>query len=285
MPTHNAVPKPCQACTRRFAACLMMAAWLLGAAHAAHADQALWELGLGLGTLSVSHYRGSDQNHHWVLPVPYVVYRGDIFRSDREGTRAVLLDTERVDLDLSLGGTPPARSRDNRARTGMPDLAATLEIGPKLNLRLGQGAGWKLDLRLPLRAAIAAEDHPKFVGWTLSPVLNLDVQWQGWNLGLQGGPMAAGRAYNAYFYDVTATQATPVRSAYAARSGYAGWGATTAATRRVGNWWLAGFWRYDSVAGATLARSPLVTQRSNQTFGVALSWVFKVSDARVPERP
>lgn len=262
-----------------------MAALLLVACGRADADQPLWELGLGVGALVLPHYRGSDQNHHWVLPIPYVVYRGEILRSDREGTRAVLLDTERVDVDISVTGGPPLRSRDNRARSGLHDLAATLEVGPNVNLRLGKGAGWKLNLRLPLRAAFAAEDPPKSLGWTLSPVLNLDAQWRGWNLGLQGGPQAAGRSYHGYFYDVPASGATATRPAYSARGGYAGWGLASSATRRVGAWWLAGFWRYDSLAGATFAGSPLVTRRSNQSFGVAASWVFKVSDERVAERP
>ncbi len=263
----------------------LLAALLLAGSAAAHADLPLWELGAGLATLQVPHYRGSDQSHRWVLPVPYVVYRGDILRSDRDGARAVLLDTDSVDVDLSFDGTPPARSRDNRVRSGMPDLAATLEIGPKLNLRLGHGAAWKLNLRLPVRAAFAAEDRPMSVGWTFAPVLDLDVQWQGWNLGVQGGPQAAGRSYNAYFYGVSAAQATAARPTYAARSGYAGWGAAASASRRFGDWWLAAFWRHDSVAGARFADSPLVVQRSNQSVGFALSWVFKVSDARVARRP
>ena len=261
----------------------LAATLLLASATPADADQPLWELGAGAGALVLPHYRGSAQNHRWLLPIPYVVYRGDILRSDREGTRAVLLDTELLDVDLSFDGSLPTRSSDNRARTGLHDLAATLEFGPNVNVRLGKGAGWKLNLSLPLRAAFAAESQPKSLGWTFAPVLNLDARWQGWNLGLQGGPQAASRSYNAYFYDVPSGGATPARPAYTARSGYAGWGVATSATRRVGDWWLAGFWRYDSVAGATFAGSPLVMQRSNQSVGLALSWVFKVSETRVPD--
>ena len=123
---------------------------------AARADQPLWELGAGAGTLHVPHYRGADQRHHWLLPIPYVVFRGEIFRSDREGTRAVLLDTERFDFDLSVDASPPLKSSDSRARAGMADLAPTLEIGPKLNLLLGKGPGWKLNLRVPVRAVTRA---------------------------------------------------------------------------------------------------------------------------------
>ncbi|MCK6435001.1 MAG: MipA/OmpV family protein, partial [Aquabacterium sp.] len=52
---------------------LATAAMALGtAAHAAP----LWELGIGAGMLRLPHYRGSDQSHLWLLPVPYVAYRG-----------------------------------------------------------------------------------------------------------------------------------------------------------------------------------------------------------------
>jgi outer membrane scaffolding protein for murein synthesis (MipA/OmpV family) len=255
------------------------------AAPLVHADQPLWELGLGAGALRVPHYRGSDQSHHWLLPVPYVVYRGDFLRSDREGARAVLLERERVEVDLSLDATPPLASSDSRARAGMADLKATLEIGPKVNLLLGQGAGWKLHLRLPLRGVVTLEGKPSPVGWTLNPELDLDLRWQGWNLGLQGGPLAATRRFHAYYYDVAAADATMARPAYAARGGAAGWGIAASATRRLGDWWLAAFWRADTLAGATFVDSPLVRQRQNTTLGLALSYVFAVSEKRVPDRP
>ena len=252
-------------------------------ANAARADQPLWELGAGAASLQVPHYRGADQNHHWLLPIPYVVFRGEVFRSDREGTRAVLLDTERFDFDLSVDGSPPLKSSDSRARQGLPDLAATLEIGPKLNLLLGQGTGWKLHLRVPVRAAFTLEPHSKAVGWTSTPELDLDLKWRGWNLGLQGGPLAATRRYHGYFYGVTPDETTPERPAYEAPGGHAGWGLAASATRRLGDWWLAGFWRVDRVGGAAFEPSPLVRQRQNVSLGFALSYVFAVSGQRVPD--
>jgi outer membrane scaffolding protein for murein synthesis (MipA/OmpV family) len=259
-----------------------LAILIAGCAAQAHADRPLWELGAGIGALSVPHYRGSDQNHRYVLPIPYFVYRGEILRSDREGTRAVLLDSESVDFDLSVDGSPPTRSSENKARTGMPNLAATLEFGPNLNLRLFKAADLKLELKLPVRLATTLESRPQSAGWTLNPVLNLDLQWQGWNLGLQGGPLAASKAYHAYFYGVDAAYATAARPAYAAQGGAAGWGLAGSATRRIGDWWVAGFVRTDSLAGAVFRDSPLVRQSNNLTAGLALSYVFKVSERRVP---
>lgn len=262
---------------------LTLSLWLAAAPSPAQADQPLWELGLGAGALRLPHYRGSEQHHDWLLPVPYVVYRGRFFKSDEDGTRAVLLETERTDFDLSVGASPPTDSRNNRARAGMPDLAPTFEIGPNLNVRLTRGAGWKLDLRVPLRAVVALRGGVESLGYTVAPVLNLDVERQGWNLGLQGGPQAASRGFHAYYYAVDAPWVTATRPTYRAGSGYAGWTLTASASRRAGDWWLAGFVRTDSVAGAVFADSPLVTKRSHVSIGVAVSWIFKVSDERVAD--
>ena len=243
--------------------------------------QPLWELGLGVGGLRLPHYRGSDQSHNLLLPVPYAIYRGKIFRATREGARAVLLDSERMDIDLSVAASAPTSSSDNRARAGMPDLAPTVAFGPNLNLTLARGTTWKFDLRLPVHAVFTLQRHSQTLGWTASPVLNLDLVWQGFNVGVQAGPMWASRQYHAYFYDVAPAYATATRAAYSAPAGNAGWRWTAGASRRYGPLWLGGFVRGDSVGGAAFEPSPLVKRRDAFSFGLAMSWVFAVSDERV----
>jgi MipA family protein len=246
--------------------------------------QPLWELGLGLGGLSMPQYRGSDQNLNWILPVPYVTYRGDFFRSDNEGTRAVLLDSEGLDVDISVDGTPPVKSKDSRARTGMRDLSATFEIGPNVNVLLTKGSFWKAELRMPFRAAFAAQKNPQAIGWTFTPVVNVDMALSGWDVGLQAGPVAGSRSFHGYFYGVDAASAAAGRPAYTAAAGYGGFYATAAASRRLGDWYLASYVRLDNVSGARFAASPLVKQSNNWQAGLVLSWVFKASEARAPDR-
>lgn len=257
----------------------------LNAPHTPSAIEPLWELGMGVGGLRLPHYRGSDQSHNLLLPVPYAIYRGKIFRATREGARAVLLDSDRVDVDVSVSASAPTRSGDNLARAGMPDLAPTVAVGPNMNLRLARGAfgdiSWKFDLRLPVLAVFTLQRHSQTLGWTANPVLNLDMLWQGWDVGVQAGPMWATRQYNAYFYDVAPLYATTTRAAYNAPSGSAGWRWTAGASRRYGKLWLGGFVRGDSVGGAAFEASPLVKQRNAFSVGLAMSWVFAVSDERV----
>lgn len=266
------------------------------ASHAAAASDGptvgapLWELGLGAALLRLPHYRGADQQHTWLLPLPYLVYRGAIFKADRDGARAELYDEGRVKLDLSVAASAPTRSRDNQARSGMADLAPTLELGPNLVWALPRGPGWALDLRLPVRTVVTVAGRPQALGWMASPHLNVDLSLgagpghgadAGWRLGLLAGPVFGSRGVHGYFYDVPAALATASRPAYRAAGGFAGLSATAALSRRQGAQWLGAFVKFDQLDGAAFAHSPLVRQRQQWSGGVALSWVLAESTRRV----
>jgi hypothetical protein len=47
-------------------------------------EKPLWELGIGAGILYMPDYRGSDEGRLYVLPYPYVVYRGGILKIDEQ---------------------------------------------------------------------------------------------------------------------------------------------------------------------------------------------------------
>jgi MipA family protein len=273
----RARPPEGAATRRRLAACISVAT--LSFAPALHAAELpLWEVGGGVGVLSLPHYRGSAESHTWLLPVPYIVYRGRIFKADREGARAVLYNSERVDFDLSAGASAPASSEDDDARRGMEDLKPTVELGPNMNLTLARGTDWKLDLRLPVRAAVTVERNPRMVGLISTPHVTLDLhRIAGWNVGLQTGPVYADRRFNAHFYEVRSDQATAGRPAYRAGGGFGGWQALAAVSRRSGRWWAGGFVRFDSLHGAVFEDSPLVQRRQHWSGGFALAYVFASS--------
>jgi outer membrane scaffolding protein for murein synthesis (MipA/OmpV family) len=245
----------------------------------------LWELGLGVAGLSLPDYRGSDRSRAYLLPLPYIVYRGTWLKADRDGARALLFEAPRVKVDVSAAATTPARSSDNTARAGMADLPGTAEIGPNLNVWLAGSPQqrWRLELRVPVRAAVTVQRSPKSIGATLSPNLNLDLGGVGggWNVGLLAGPLFADRRYHEHFYGVDAADATPDRPAYRAHGGYAGWRAVAASSRRFGDTWVGAFARYDGLGGAAFDDSPLVRRRSTFTFGIGVSWILKTSSELV----
>lgn len=251
-------------------------------------DEAYWEAGAGFAALRLPDYRGASHARGYAFPLPYFVYRGDFLKADRDGVRGVLLDSERVDLDLSAGASLPVDSSRSEVREGMPDLRAALELGPSLELTLWRSAGRRarVDLRLPLRGAVTIESDPRFIGVQFFPHLNLDVKdvggAAGWNLGVLAGPVYTDRRYNRYFYAVSPDAASASRPAYDPGGGYGGLQFIVAMSRRFGRAWVGGFLRYDTLAGATYADSPLVTSRRYAAGGVGVSWVFAESSRRVP---
>src|SRR5574340_110254 len=153
-----------------------------------------WELGAGISVLRMPDYRGSDVTNVHVLPVPYLVYRGEFLKADQGGLRGLLFESERLEINISLNGTLPALDDDNPARQGMDELKPTAEVGPTADFHLWRSADRKtrLDLRLPVRTAITVESDPRQIGWLFSPNLILELRdpagLPGWNLSLQGGP-------------------------------------------------------------------------------------------------
>ena len=250
-------------------------------------DMPLWELGAGVAALSFPAYRGSDQTTQFLLPVPYFTYHGKILKADRHGIRGQLFGTDRLEMTVSAALSPPAASEDIVARAGMPDLEATFEIGPQLDVTLwrSENRARFLKLQLPLRAAYTLEGSPRDIGWVFHPKLNLDVTdipgLAGWNLGLLAGPLFGDQRQHAYFYGVAPQYATATRPAYEAAAGYAGMQALASVSKRFPKAWIGAFVRYDNLAGASFEDSPLVRSQDYLAGGVAVSWIFGESSTRV----
>lgn len=256
----------------------------------ANAEQKpLWEFGLGVGGLMFDDYRGSDETNFYPVPVPYFVYRGKILKADRDGLRGLLFDRQYAELNMSVNATTPVDSDGNEARRGMPDLHSTLELGPSFEWHAWKSSDGriKLDLRIPVRVPITVEASPRNVGWIFSPRLNVDfldvAGHQGWDLGVSIGPMYADRKYHDYFYSVGPRYATAARSAYEADGGYSGSHLIVALSKRFPEFWVGGFVRYDSLAGAAFEDSPLVKTRSSLFAGFGIAWMIRESRTLVDD--
>ncbi|MBL8397890.1 MAG: MipA/OmpV family protein [Candidatus Accumulibacter sp.] len=260
-------------------------AGVIGVAGAA--DQPLWEIGAGVAALSFPAYRGSDQRHDFLLPVPHFTYHGDFLKADRHGIRGSFFDSDRVDMTVSLALSPPVSSDRIDARSGMSDLDAAFEIGPQIDLTLWRSANRArfFKLLLPLRGAFTVEGTPRDIGWVFHPKLNVDITdlstLPGWNIGLLAGPLFGNRRQHAYYYSVDNQYATATRPAYAAAGGYAGMQYLAALSKRYDRLWVGGFVRYDNLSGARFADSPLVRQKDYWAAGVAVTWIFGESSTRV----
>jgi outer membrane protein len=261
---------------------VLLAAW---SAAAAAKEEPLFEFGLGVGAVAFEDYRGSGTTHVYPLPIPYFLYNGKFLKADRDGVRGTLFNQDWVELNVSGNATTPVRN--DRERSGMPDLKSTLELGPSLDFHLLHAADSrvKLDLRLPLRAAFTVEATPRFIGTTFTPRLALDVAdplgFAGWNAGVLVGPLFADRRYHEYFYSVAQQYATQSRPAYQASGGYAGTQAITAVSKRFAHYWIGAYARYDSLTGASFAASPLVVRNSYWSAGFGIAWLIHSSTQMV----
>jgi outer membrane scaffolding protein for murein synthesis (MipA/OmpV family) len=269
---------------------LTLAALLLAclpAGHAFAAEKPLWELGAGISALSFPDYRGSDQSSLYAIPFPYLVYRGEFLKADRNGIRGTFFGSDRIELNLSLGASLPVNSDDNRARQGMPDLQPTVELGPSLDLNLWRTPDrrTRLDLRLPVRTAVTVKGGMDDIGWVFSPRLNLDITdvagLAGWNLGLLAGPMVGSERNHDYFYSVAPQYATAGRPVFDAKGGYAGSQFMMTTSKRYPKYWLGAFVRWDSLKDAVFADSPLVKSEDYFAAGVGIAWILGESSTRV----
>jgi outer membrane protein len=263
----------------------------LAAPARAQEELPAWEAGMGAAVIRIPDYRGSDKQRTYVLPLPYLIYRGETVKVDKEGAHADLFKSERVRLDLSMNAGPPAKSSEDGARSGMPDIDPTLEAGPVLKVLLSTSPDQDrvLSLRLPLRGVVATNfRHAKSIGWVFAPNLNYDVfdfLAPGWNFGVAAGPVFGSERYHDYYYEVPQQYATATRPAYDAKAGYSGAQFTLALSRRYPKFWVGAFMRYDDLSGAVFEDSPLVRRGSSLMYGGGIAWVFAKSSRTVTVYP
>jgi len=260
----------------------------MAASLAVHAEQKpLWEAGLGIGALSFPDYRGSDEMQVFPVPVPYFVYRGEFLKADRDGVRGELFNRKYAELSISANATIPVRSEDNAARRGMRDLKPTVELGPSFDLNVWRSPDerMKLDVVMPLRAPFTVESSPRSIGVVFSPRVNLDIAdvagYTGWNFGVGAGPLFADKKFHDYFYSVTARDVRPDRPAYDAGGGYSGAHFIVSLSKRFPRYWVGGYMRYDTLAGAAFVDSPLVKQQNYLAGGFGIAWMIGESSRSV----
>jgi MipA family protein len=246
-----------------------------------------WELGAGIGAAYLPDYRGSDQSQGLVIPTPYFVYRSPSLALEGNEIRMRLFGSERLTLDSSFDFSLGSTLKENRARANMPKLPATLSIGPQISYLLWNSDGdWnRLNLRMPLRQAIAVNGSQRNAGLVFEPHLNADlrhISWlPGWDVNLEIGPNWGNRPRHQLYYDVANQYATANRPAYNASAGYGGAQASISMARRWGQWYAGAYVRYDTIRGASFESSPLIRRKDNLTFATGFTYVFSESKERV----
>lgn len=243
-------------------------------------EEPLWELGAGLGTQILGDYRGSDHYSGYVLPIPYLVYRGEFLRADDEGLRGLFFESDDFELNISADASLNGKSDGNPLRQGMEELESAFEVGPSANFNLTGNdfsEGWSF--RFPVRAVFAADFKKiEHIGYLANPKLTYeDLDWNGWDGTLNLGVLYGSNKYHDYYYSVTPAEATANRPAYDAGSGYSGSYLKFGVSKREGRFWYGAYLRYDYLKGTEFADSPLMENDHFVTIGLGMSWVFAQS--------
>ena len=232
-------------------------------------------------------YRGSDEYRWYLLPFPYLTYRGDILKIDREQISGLLFKTNRLKLEMSFNGAVPVDSSKNTARQGMPNLDPTFEIGPSLQVMLAEdkSAEYKITLTFPIRAVFSTDFYGlKHAGWDFSPRLNIDqfnIGGKGLDFGISIGPIFGDQTYHNYYYQVDKAFATPDRPAYSAQGGYGGMQCALSLSKQFKKVLVGGFLRAESLQGAVFSDSPLVKTNTSFLAGLYFYWTFMKSKTLV----
>jgi len=248
----------------------------------------MYELGLSFVHVNYPQYPGSDENESLTLPFPFFFYRGDILRSDENGgIRGRFLNSDRLEINLSFGGAPPASSKDIKAREGMPSLPFILEVGPGLIYKVikpSQTHNWSLSLNLPIRIPIAFNDirtddrglvfnpllfgYYNFIPKKFQTFFFVSYRW-------------ANAEYNKTYYQVEPNFITSTRGAYQAKSGNVtnsmGFGLNYVITER---WSATSALMLQDLSNSANKKSPLFKKDNHSLFFAALSWTLFKSDKK-----
>lgn len=275
---------------RRIVLFMLMLVFLVLPQKSFGAEKPLWELGVGGGFLLMPDYRGSNETRAYLLPFPYVVYRGGILKVQDNKISGRIFTTDRVTLDASVFGAVPVRSDDNEAREGMEDLDPTFEFGPALRIKLldSKENKYRLGIALPLRAVFSTDfSSVRYEGLVFSPRLNFEksdvIPGTGLYLGVSAGPLFADSGYHEYFYEVEPAYTTIKRPAYSPGGGYSGSTLTVGLGKNYKQFIFSTFVSADFLQGAVFEDSPLVKTKTSWMGGFSVTWVFLKSEKTVAD--
>lgn len=242
----------------------------------------LWEAGVFGMVGRLPLYRGANEYKVYVLPLPYVIYRGEILQADKEGIRGLFYRSRRVETDLSLNGNPPVDDSSD-ARRGMSELEPLVEVGPSLKFHLCRGTRYpRLDAEVAGRGVISVDRDDlstRYEGKRVALGLGLlESRFMPWLMGMRVGVDFADADYNSYFYDVSESEALPDRAPYRSRGGYGGCGLSGYLVRILTpDVSLSMYGRWDNVDGAVYEDSPLVKSKNSFVIGAAVNWRLAAS--------
>ena len=250
------------------------------------ADLPLWEVGVGGFGVSQQAYPGASEQVRRGLALPFLIYRGEYLRADRETLGLRAINQPNYEVDIGFAGAFGSRAGDSESRRGMPELGTLVEFGPRLKWHLGPVNGdGRLRAEFALRGVFDLNDKFRNKGVSFEPRLVWEQRGGGsWRYGTSAGALFGNRKLADTFYAVAPADALPGRPAYSAEGGLIALRLGATASREITpDLRLFLFGRLDSVAGAANRASPLVGKTIGASVGVGLAYTFARSSRRASD--
>jgi len=255
-----------------------------GFAAAVKADPAtelpLWEVGIIGLSIEQLAYPGSSEQVQRNFVLPYLIYRGDFLRADRDnvGLRAYKSDT--LELDVGFAAALGSSESDIPQREGMPELGTLVEAGPRLRWTISDNIwGSRLRLDLPVRAVFDIEDGMRYSGISFEPALFADVTTAddlSYTFGISA--LFGSEKLTDRFYQVADQFATSSRSEFDAKPGLIAVRLSGAISKKFTSKWRGfGFARYETVSSAKNRFSPLIVNNGGWSVGVGVTYIWATS--------
>ncbi|UCH75384.1 MAG: MipA/OmpV family protein [Rhodospirillales bacterium] len=260
------------------------------------ADQATefkpkWEIGIAGAGAWTPHYPAADEGGQRYGAIPYMIYRSRRLKIGEGGLLSGdIFESDRIDITASIRGSLPARSKDNKARAGMPDLDALAEFGPQVVIFLVKRPDVdSISLKLPIRFVASSDfTNLKYRGVVFQPRLAYEHETLFGSGALSGtvslGPVFATERLMDYFYEVPPQYATPERPAFNADGGYLGSALALGLTYEISDQFsISVGTQLEYYGGATNKNSPLHRSDTGVRAGAALVWKVWTSKSMVPD--
>ena len=236
------------------------------------------EVGVLVAGQYLSEYRGSRAEDFRVLPLPFLYYRGDFLKVDRNGARAEFFANDHIEFKLSGEASLNGGGNDTDAREGMPELDSAFELGPSFNINLtGDGFATGLELNFPLRAVVTFDGLDlTHRGYTFNPKFTYKFPSFGdnWVTKLQVGALFGSKEYHEFYYDVGSQFVTPERPLYESEEGFSGQYYKLSLRRRTSSFFYGISLRYDNLDDAVIEDSPLIETRNYFSVSFAFAYIF-----------
>lgn len=265
--------------------------------HTHSSEVPLWMIDGNLALISLTAYPGADFSRNLLIPFPNFRLNSPYLQSSGGGVNARLLNSDKVDLGLTLSASIPTKTKhlDARKDRDMPDLDPTVEAGLGLRYIPISNSDWEIKTQFPVRKAtgIGFQDQDEFwkihkpldLGWTFSPRITFtrffEVDNVRHEIDFEVGSKYATQQNMNFFYGIDEQFALPGETGFVAEEGLVNHWVELGWVRKHNRWRFSISAEYQDMHNAENLLSPLLEVKDSWFGFIILTYSFAQSDLMV----